>query len=69
MRVCTYAMALDRETDERLTATFEKNFTLTVLHLESFYNYRTVGSNFELNSSILSHHDFCKSIEISKSST
>ena len=46
MRVCTYAMALDRETDKWLTATFEKNFTLTVLNLESFYNYRTVGSNF-----------------------
>ena len=68
LHVCTYALGLDKETDERLAITYKENSTLTVMHLESFYNYRTIGANFELHSSILSHHDICKRIEIYKNS-
>ena len=60
---------MDTETDERLKISNQENLTLTVLHLESYYNYRTVGINFQLVSSILSHHDAVKNIEIIKSGT
>ena len=43
-----YAMALDRITDERLIRENPENQTLTVLHLESYYNYITIGDQFNL---------------------
>jgi hypothetical protein len=49
-----------------MKTSYQENLTLTVLHLESFYNYRTPGPNFEFKSSILSHSDVCQKIEISK---
>ena len=60
MHIITYALALDRESDERLAIEYPENLTLKVLHLESYYNYRTVGENFDLMTSILSNNDFCK---------
>ena len=59
-----YAMALDRITDERLIRENPENQTLTVLHLESYYNYRTIGDQFNLMTSILSKNEYLKPIEI-----
>ena len=53
-------MALDRATDDRLITENPENFFVKVLHLESYYNYRTIGNNFEIVSSILSNNDYCK---------
>ena len=64
MHIITYALALDRESDERLAIEYPENLTLKVLHLESYYNYRTVGKNFDLMTSILSNNNFCKIIEV-----
>ena len=57
-------MALDREIDDRLLRDNPDNLILKVLHLESYYNYRTVGNTYELMTSVLSNNDFCKKIEI-----
>ena len=57
-------MALDRNKDEELSLESPKNTSLTVLHLESFYNYRTCGEKFELKTSILSNHDYCINIQV-----
>lgn len=59
-----HALSLDRETDERLIRENPGNITLTVLHLESYYNYRTVGDKFSLMTSVLSNNDYLKSIDI-----
>ena len=62
-------MELDRETNERLLRENVENLTLKVLHLESYYNYRTVGKNFDLMTSILSNNQYCKKIEIKTQGT
>ena len=56
-------MALDSETDHRIFEEFQNNNFLTVANLESFYNYRTFGENFELMTSVLSNNDHLKKLE------
>ncbi len=58
------ALSLDKETDQRLINENPEHLTLTVLHLESCYNYRTIGPNFNLMTSVLSNNDYLKPIEV-----
>jgi hypothetical protein len=62
-------LALDRETNERLLRENAEDLTLKVLHLESYYNYRTVGENFDLMTSSLSNNQYCKKVEIKTQGT
>ena len=62
-------MFLRMQTDTRIETTSTHSLTLTVLNLESFYNYRTKGEKFELVTSVLSHHDYCKTIDIKNKGT
>ena len=59
----TIAIALDIETDKRILEQNPNNDFLTISNLESFYNYRTTGENFELVTSVLSNNDYCKKLD------
>jgi hypothetical protein len=52
--VKTIAFGLDFETDFLISNNFNSNITLTIQNIESFYNYRTIGNNFQLVTSVLS---------------
>ncbi|CAF0895334.1 unnamed protein product [Brachionus calyciflorus] len=53
-RTNTIAYELDFETDLFHSTNYPRNKTLTIQNVESFYNYRTIGSEFRLVTSILS---------------
>lgn len=57
-------MALDVEQDTRLQNLHQLNQILSVTHLESSYNYRNIGTEFKLATSILSNNDKWKNLEI-----
>lgn len=59
-----HTLSLDTETDQRLMNLSPENYTLTVLHLESCYNFRTIGPNFNLMTSVLSINDYLKNVDI-----
>ena len=42
---------------------FQNNNFLTIANLESFYNYQTIGENFELVTSVLSNNTHFKKLE------
>ena len=50
-------MSLDFETDTYFKNNFPSNKTLSIQNIESYYNYRTLDSDFKLVSSILSNAD------------
>lgn len=65
----TYALALNEQIiDEIQNESLNKNKQfLTIAQVESFYNYRTVGENFNLVTSVLSlRNDFLPLRLISK---
>jgi len=68
--ITTYALALDFETNISISREFPENKILVINNLESFYNYRTVGANFKLYSSILSNENNLIEIKVkNKNST
>ena len=65
-KVKTYALALDIDIDKSIRNRSLFNRTLNIQHLESFYNYRTIGSKFTLATSILSNLNRLKNLDIIK---
>jgi hypothetical protein len=65
--VVVHALAFDFETDTRLKVKFPEKKTLTINNIESFYNYKTIGDQFQLATSVLSELDLVKIIPKSKS--
>jgi hypothetical protein len=67
--VVVHALALDFDTDTRLKDKYPERKTLTINNKESFYNYKTIGDQFQLATSVLSELDLVKMIDKSKSDT
>ncbi len=53
----TYTLALDNQLVISLEKEFPKNQILEFDHIESFYNFRTIGDFFEFETSILSNKE------------
>ncbi|CAF0918964.1 unnamed protein product, partial [Brachionus calyciflorus] len=64
--VQTIAISLDFETDTYFSVNFPNVQTLTIQNIESYYNYRTIDTDFKLVTSIFSNDDHFIELKLRK---
>ncbi len=62
-------MALESNLDQQLKEKSKTKITLKINHLESCYNYKTIGNNYNIVSSVLSNYTFEIPLESKKGKT